>query len=165
MKNYSTLLLLWFILNACGNKEATTSDSTLANPAAPGEERNDSEEDPEEMQDERYEADEQAYRDLDQYNGVYAIQTESEGVNASLTLEYKGERVFSFELFLEVADVCTGRINDEFFMDRTQHGFYDREGCLLHFNLVEGKVEIEEVDGCAFMKGECTFSSTWVRSE
>jgi hypothetical protein len=165
MRTYYWLLLLVLLTNACGKKESTISETTDSTSASkePMVTEGTGDRDSEDILRERNNEEEKVYSQLGKYDGVYSIHTESEGVSASLKLEYKGDRVFSFELSLEVADVCSGYIQDKFTMDRTQHGFYDHEGCLLHFNLLETEVEIDEPAGCSFMKGECTFSSTWIQ--
>jgi len=115
----------------------------------------------------RHEEDEKAYNQLGIYSGEYTLSTESEGAVGKLKLIYEGERVFSFELSLEVPDVCSGIIKDKFVMDRTQHGFYDTDDCLLHFNLngYNGSkgfiVEIEQPGSCSHLSEDCIFSGTY----
>lgn len=116
----------------------------------------------------RQEEDEKAYSELDTYDGAYTLVTESEGAIGKLKIKYKGERVFSFELSLDVSDVCSGIIKDEFVMDRTQHGFYNTDDCALHFNLNGYSadngyiVEVAQPGMCTHLSEDCIFSGTYV---
>ncbi|NJK97417.1 MAG: hypothetical protein HC905_23135 [Bacteroidales bacterium] len=114
-----------------------------------------------------------AYASLKDYDGEYLIQTESEGVDAKLTLMYKNDRTFeyiyTFRVNSEEAD-CNGETKGIIMMDRTQHGF-DRQGeCMIHFNfngywnghyVVE--IDFEDQAKCTFLKGECNFAGTFLK--
>lgn len=50
----------------------------------------------------RHEEDSIAYSQLGMYDGTCEIKTESEGVNATLTLRYNGDQTFNYEWRFEV---------------------------------------------------------------
>ncbi len=112
--------------------------------------------------------DEKAFRELNTYNGTYTLQTESEGVEGVLELTYAEDRVFTFKLNLQALDICKGTVEGEIFMDRTQHGLYQRDNCILHFNFMGNwgdsgfVVEIEQPDKCTLMEGDCIFSGKYI---
>ncbi len=112
--------------------------------------------------------DEKAFAELGVYDGKYLLSTESEGADGSLELKYNGEKVFTFKLALNVPDVCKGLVEGEVFMDRTQHGLYQQDNCLLHFNFMGNwadsgyVVEIEQPEKCGQMEGDCAFGGKYV---
>lgn len=114
-----------------------------------------------------------AYASLKDYDGEYLIQTESEGVDAKLTLGYKNDKTFEYKYSFRVNNEeaeCNGEIKGIVMMDRTQHGF-DRQGeCMIHFNfngywnghyVVE--IDFEDQAKCSFLKGDCNFSGTFLK--
>jgi hypothetical protein len=134
---------------------------------------NTEEEETEELFKKRHIEDSIAYTELSMYDGTYAIQTESDGVNANLRLKYKKDRTFAYEwqFIVENGDAnCAVKRKGVLAMDRTQHGI-DREGeCLIHFNfngfwngryVVE--LEFEDQAKCKNLKGDYTFSGTYVK--
>ena len=53
-------------------------------------------------------------------------------------------------------------------MDRTQHGFYNTDSCYLHVNFLGMygntiSIEIEQVEDCSLIKGDCIVSGTYTR--
>ena len=112
--------------------------------------------------------DEKAFAELGVYDGKYLLSTENEGANGSLELKYNGEKVFIFKLSLKVPDVCDGLVEGEVSLDRTQHGLYQHDNCLLHFNFMgywadSGYVvEIEQPEQCGQMEGNCTFTGKYI---
>jgi hypothetical protein len=120
----------------------------------------------------RHQDDSVAFSELAIYNGTYRIQTESDGVNATLKLQYKGNQTFaydwSFNVSAEEAD-CNAKRKGILTMDRTQHGFDRKGNCMMHFNfnglwekgyVVE--IDFEDASQCPDLKGSCTFSGTYV---
>ena len=116
-----------------------------------------------------------AYTQLGIYNGNYWIKTESEGVNATLTLNYNGDKTFNYEWQFVVDNEeikCFGKKKGVLAMDRTQHGVDLSGNCTLHFNfngfwndgyIVE--IDFEDQAKCPDLKGECTFSGTYIKNK
>jgi len=123
----------------------------------------------------RYLDDSIAFAQLDMYNGSYFLNTESEGVNASLKLVYNGNKTFNYEWNYEVLNGevnCEAHLNGVFVMDRTQHGFDDNNNCVIHFNLngywnngYVVEIDVEDQAKCSFLKGECSFSGHYINSK
>lgn len=116
-----------------------------------------------------------AYTQLGIYDGNYLIYTESEGIDASLNLLYNGDQTFKYDWRFAVSNEeanCERNMEGTLVMDRTQHGF-DRQGeCFIHFNFnfngygSEGyvvEIDFEDQAKCLNVKGECTFSATYVK--
>lgn len=114
-----------------------------------------------------------AFESLDVYNGKYSVMTESEGVNAYLTLKYIGNKTFRFSWDFKVANEgakCNGNIDGEIMMDKTQHGIFVCNNSIIHFNFNgtwngNEVVEIifEEPNKCKKISGECNFSGTYIK--
>ncbi|MFN0047645.1 MAG: hypothetical protein ACKVOU_00830 [Cytophagales bacterium] len=142
-------------------------DSTLSNAKAEETEAEESER----IAKEKFEEDELAYKELGQYDGKYTLNTESEGADGNLEMQYSGERVFKFKLIIEAVDICAGNIEGEIFMDRTQHGIYRTDSCYLHFNFNGSYanagliIEIAQDDRCSSMKGDCIFSGNYTKKQ
>lgn len=176
MKKY-LLFLVSFALS-CNSSDQTKTNTqetavkdsiaTIDTAAAPVVREETEAEESERIAKERAEADAQAYNELNVYDGSYNLNTESEGAEGKLTLTYKGDRVFKFKLELLVSDVCTGTIENELTMDRTQHGVFQTDGCFLHFNFMGNYaesgmiIEIEQADKCDLMKGDCIFTGQYL---
>lgn len=126
------------------------------------------EEESERLLRERAIEDEKAFAELNVYDGKYSLSTESEGAEGSLQLTYEGNKSFSFKLDLTVVDICKGSIDGKIFMDRTQHGLFQQDSCLLHFNFMGSWgdsgfiVEIEQPDPCNLMNGDCIFTGKYL---
>ena len=165
-------LFLFIILINCSPSGKNTEESKAgqavdtAVASKPMEETE--EEEAERIAKEKFEEDEKAFLELNSYDGQYILNTESEGAEGTLELKYNGERAFHFKLMLKALDICDGMIEDEFFMDRTQHGMYHTDGCSLHFNFMgsyaDGTiVEIEQDGQCDRMKGDCIFTGKYLK--
>ena len=70
---------------------------------------------------------------------------------------------------MHALDICKGNIEGEVFMDGTQHRLYSNGNCNIHFNF-EGSnaetglvIELDQVENCDKMKGECIFSGKYVK--
>ncbi|MDL5048522.1 hypothetical protein QQ054_21140 [Oscillatoria amoena NRMC-F 0135] len=124
----------------------------------------------------RYLEDSIAFAELDRYDGTYEIQTESEGVNAQLVLQYKNDMTFNYTWSFNVASgevSCKAHREGVLMMDRTQHGFDRVDDCMMHFNfngLWDGgmviEIDFEDQFKCNFIKGnECTFSGAYVKKD
>jgi len=116
--------------------------------------------------------DETAFQALSTYNGDYYIEIgENEGLNAVLTLQYNGDKTFDFVWTFQVQaeeTQCNGKLQGKILMDRSQHGFYQENGCFVHFNfngLYNNKMVVEipdvEKDNCKSLQGECTFGGIY----
>jgi len=128
------------------------------------------EEETERIMKQRYAEDSISYSQLAMYGGNYEIKTESEGVNATLNLQYNGDQSFNYEWSFEV-DVeqakCKAKRKGVLVMDRTQHGI-DADGeCRIHFNfngytskgyIVE--IDFEDQSKCG-VEGGCDFSGAY----
>lgn len=112
-----------------------------------------------------------AFAEMGLYDGRYSIYTENEGVVAHLELSYQQDKTFSyiwdFKVQAEEA-TCSAERKGTIYIDQTQHGFADEDGCRLHFNFKgqwsEGMVvelEVEDQSTCTFLKGDCNFSGTY----
>jgi hypothetical protein len=164
-------LFVWLmLLAACGGGNSKKAGDSLAVnvDSASGPQEETEEEEMERILRERQEEDEKAYAELGMYNGTYQLQTESEGATGTLNLSYSSDRIFNFKLELSVVDFCKGLIEGEVTMDRTQHGFYNTEGCYLHFNFLGSWgsnliVEIEQDGSCTHMEGDCIFGGTYTQ--
>lgn len=127
------------------------------------------EEESERLLRERAAEDEEAYKYLSTYDGTYTLFTESEGAEGKLELKYNNDRVFDFKLELKALDICQGSASGQVVMDRTQHGFFQTDGCMLHFNFMGNwgdsgmVVEIEQPEACSLMKGECIFTGKYTQ--
>jgi hypothetical protein len=116
----------------------------------------------------RWIEDDSAYAALSAYNGTYDLITESEGVDCKLRMNYLGDKRFKTELKLAVPQICNATIEGEVLMDRTQHGFYNTDSCFLHVNFLgiygnTVSIEIEQVEDCPLIKGDCIVSGTYTR--
>lgn len=144
----------------------TTTQTSNITSRKPGDETEEQEN--ERLAKERAAEEEQAFRELGSYNGNYKLYTESEGADGKLELNYKGDKIFSFRLNLQVPDLCQGDVEGEILMDRTQHGLFQQDSCLLHFNFMGNWgdrgfiVEIEQPDRCNLMKGDCIFTGKYL---
>lgn len=115
----------------------------------------------------RFREDSAAFALLDMYDGTYYIVTESEGVSASLSLKYNGDRTFDYEWTFNVSNAetnCQAARKGTFTMDRTRHGMDGEEDCLVHFNFddeLEGyyRISIDFADQaqCSGLDGNCNF--------
>ena len=97
------------------------------------------------------------------YNGHFEWQPEggAEG-GGSLTLSYNENREFTFSLSTSLNE-CGANLEGTLFADRTQHAFYQADGCYLHFNFLMGDtVEIIE-EKCDKHPAECGFAGDYVR--
>lgn len=121
----------------------------------------------------RYFEDSVAYAQLVTYDGTYQIQTESEGVNATLSLHYNGDRTFTYDWNFVVDNEeiqCNGSRKGLIAMDRTQHGVDVKEACLMHVNFNGNQdggyvveIDFEDQSKCDFLTGECAFSGTYLK--
>lgn len=118
---------------------------------------------------ERQAEDDSAYATLRFHSGDYVLYTESEGVNATLQLQYNDDKTFNFLWRFEAPDAgCSGEMKGLLLMDRTQHGFYHADGCMVHFEfrgLWDGQYLVDltlEENNCMLMTGNCIFSGTYM---
>jgi hypothetical protein len=170
MKHYrmSRLLFLLVALMAfgCGqntSQETTTSEETEFSADSISE----STLDEQEYEAARFREDSVAYAQLDMYDGTYYIVTESEGVNASISLKYNGDRTFEYEWTFTVSNAeahCQAARKGTFTMDRTRHGMDGEEECLVHFNFddeLEGyyriSIDFADQSQCRGLDGNCNF--------
>lgn len=121
----------------------------------------------------RAKEDSTAYATLDTYTGTYTLQTESDGVQVHLILEYMGDKVFRFDWeFKEDQEEaqCSGKFSGDLLMDRTQHGFCACEQATMHvhFNgtwsghdVVE--VVFQDMLSCTSIVGACEFGGTYTK--
>jgi hypothetical protein len=156
------LAFMAFTINACFN----TSNEK---PSRNNEIIETEQEELDRLQRERLEEDEKVYGELGIYNGTYGIITESEGVYATLEVEYNNDKTFTFTWLFTAADTCEAKYSGLFFMDQTQHGFYVDGECTLHFNFMgnwgDGDIIEIEYDGrCEGLKGECIFIGKYLKS-
>ncbi len=116
-----------------------------------------------------------AFTQLGTYDGTYSIKTESEGVNATLTLHYNGDQTFNYEWSFDVAGEeasCKAKRKGIVAMDRTQHGLDSDGNCTMHFNFNglwnDGyviEIDFEDQAKCSDLIGQCTFSGTYIRAK
>lgn len=113
--------------------------------------------------------DEKAFNELNLYDGEYSIYSESEEVVATLEIKYNNDKTFNFHWNFNVSDLCSAKYEGIIQMDRTQHGFFNENGCTLHFNFMgswnEGEVIEIEIEGdCNNLFGDCEFSGKYIKN-
>jgi len=167
-KRWLILLVSLVFICSCQNKQqaaeaAIAGISSDTNSMA--EERTDSEN----VLQNRQAEDDSAYTALRFHSGNYVLYTESEGVDATLQLLYNGDKTFHFVWKFDApAAGCSGQVKGMLLMDRTQHGFYHSDGCMIHFEfrgLWDGHYLVDltvDESGCALMTGDCIFSGTYM---
>jgi hypothetical protein len=159
-------IVVSLLIFGCGkntSQENTTSDETEFYTDSISE----STLDEQEYEAARFREDSIAYALLDMYDGKYYIVAESDGVNASLSLKYNGDRTFDYEWTFNVSNAeanCQAARKGTFTMDRTRHGMDGEEDCLVHFNFddeLEGyyRISIDFADQaqCRGLNGKCNF--------
>lgn len=112
---------------------------------------------------------EKTYNELNLYDGKYSIYSESEGVVATLEVKYNNDKTFNFTWDFYVTDICSAKYEGMIQMDRTQHGFFNENGCTLHFNFMgswpEGEVIEIEIEGdCDKLLGDCEFNGKYIKN-
>jgi len=168
-----SLLIVAILADGCTSStshETTTSDETEFSTDSISE----STLDEQEYEAARFREDSVAYAQLDMYDGKYYIVTESDGVNASLSLKYKGDRTFEYEWTFNVSNAeanCQAARIGTFTMDRTRHGMDGEEDCLVHFNFddeLEGyyriSIEFADQSQCRGLNGNCNFSGIYEKT-
>ena len=107
------------------------------------------------------------------YDGVYELRTESDGVNAKLTLTYKRNSTFEYYWIFRVTGgevKCQGEQNGSITVAGNRRGFDDRGDCSLRFDfngLQNGNYVVdmafEDQEKCKTLSGPCLFSGTYLR--
>jgi hypothetical protein len=121
----------------------------------------------------RFAEDSLAFAELDQYEGAFTLYTESEGVTATLDLQYKEDKQFAYTIDFKADSEeasCKASLSGTLFLDQTQHGFSTCDKTTLHFNfngiwngnyVVE--LVLEDASKCKAMQGPCTINGTYVK--
>ena len=145
-----TLILILMLLTACS--KPTQQESNSASHAVDSVEL-----------DETIDTDSEIDEELALYSGQFEWYPEggAEG-GGSLSLEYRGNREFSFSLSTSLNE-CSASLEGTLYADRSQHAFYQSDECFLHFNFLLGNtIEIIE-DSCREHPNECGFEGDYVR--
>ena len=155
MKPYCLLISLCLLLSCAGKNEKANNDQPDSAKANVSETEN------QELAQRQAEND-KAFSEMGKYDGEYKLFTESDAADGALVLKYLGDQKFKVSLKLSVPNVCNGVIEDTAIVDRTQHAFFAGKECMLHFELLDREIEINEPEGCVtYMNGDCSFAGTY----
>lgn len=112
---------------------------------------------------------EREHEEFARYAGSYTMVIDDENVTSTLALNYKGSKVFAFELKLTVKNYCSGIVLGDLTMDSPDHGVFVAEGCPLDFkfngmDLDKGYlVEVTQTGICDNISEECSMGGTFTK--
>lgn len=172
----SSLLFFLLFVSSCSTEKKTSADNKVDTLKTETNTDNLNEENSEVTEEliaselkERANSDSIAYEALHIYSGNYQLETESEGVTATVNLTYLGDKQFTFDWSFNVSEAnCEAKLSGTLQMDRTQHGFITCNSTLIHVNfngtwngydVIE--ILIEEPQACNTISGDCIFSGTY----